>query len=210
VATDAFCVAVFAQQRVFGFLVMVERDFFPFNIVVTSFTLGAKSSFVFVILLVTVITKLGRIFEFVIQMASCAFNFFVFALQIKFRFAMVEMGRLPVFFLVAILALRPQPAFMFICLFVATVALGGCFPIFFLRGVAVLAKDFAIQVRAFQRKASRLVIKINGIQFYDAHIPAFVVGMAFFAWFLFLQQTVIAPLIGDILRHFLVTVFAQS
>ena len=139
---------VLAQQRVFGLLVMVEGDFFPFDVVVTGFALGTEFTLVpllpIIVLLVTLVAKLGRILEFVIQMASCTFNFFVLALQIKFGFAVVEMGRLPVFFLVAILALRPQRAFVLIRLFMTAVAFGWRFPIFLHWGMAVLAENFAV------------------------------------------------------------------
>ena len=94
------------------------------------------------------VAQLGRFLEFVIQMASLALRVLVLAQQIEFRFAVVKVSRLPVFFLVTILALRPQTAFMFICLFMTTIALGGSFPIFFHREVAVFAKHFAVQVRA--------------------------------------------------------------
>jgi hypothetical protein len=208
VATDAFCVSVFAEQRVLGLLVMIEYDLFPAGFIVASLAFGTKGSFVLIDLLVTLVAKLGRLLEFIIRMASLAFHFFVFAQQFKFRFAVVKVGSLPVLFLVAILALWPQTALMFIRLFMTTVALGRCFAIFFQREMTVLAKNFAIQVSTFEKIARIRVIKSDSVHDYDACISAFMVGMAFFAWLFFLKQTVIALPAGNILGHFFVTVFA--
>jgi hypothetical protein len=133
VATDTFCVAVFSQQRVFGLLVMIEQNFFPTGFVVAGFALGTKGSLVFVVLLVTVVAELGRILEIIIQVTILAFRVLVLAQQIKFRFAVVEMSRFPVFFHMAVLAFGPQYAFMLIGFFVAAVAFGWSVTIFFRR-----------------------------------------------------------------------------
>jgi hypothetical protein len=51
-ATDALGIDVLSEQRIFGFLVMVENDCFPTLLCVTGFALGAEIPFVFVVFLV--------------------------------------------------------------------------------------------------------------------------------------------------------------
>jgi hypothetical protein len=48
VTSDTFRHPMLTQQRVFGFLVMVKRNFFPITISMAVFTFGSKGAFVLV------------------------------------------------------------------------------------------------------------------------------------------------------------------
>ena len=147
VAFDALRFLVFAQQRILG-LVVVEDGLFPAFRVVTGLAFGTEFALVplrsVIVLLVTVVAQLGCVLELIVDMALCAFHVFVLVQQFELGLAMVEVHGLPVFFLVAVLALRSQPAFVLVCLLVAAVTFGWSIPIFFHRDVTVLAKNFAV------------------------------------------------------------------
>ena len=49
-ATAALNAMMLPKQREFGFLVMIEQDFFPLALDMTAFALGAKAALVFVVL----------------------------------------------------------------------------------------------------------------------------------------------------------------
>ena len=189
---------------------MVEQDFFPALLVMASFTLGPEVPLVLVVFFMALVALKRSVLELVVWMAILALHIRMFAQQWKMGFAVVEMGRFPIFFLVAVLAFRPQGTFVFIRLFVATDAFDGRLPVFLLRGVAILAQDFAAQVRTLQFKPGSQVVKVDRVQFCDACVPSFVFGMALFTWVLFLHQTMETILICYVFRNLLVTVFAQS
>ena len=133
VAADTFRFFVLSEKRIFGLLVVVKKNFFPARFVMTSFTLGTKASLVLVVLLVAFVAKLRSILVFIVHMASLAFHILVLAKQFEMRFAVVEMGRLPVFFYVTVLTLRPQSTFMLVRLFMAANTLGRRLTVFLLR-----------------------------------------------------------------------------
>jgi hypothetical protein len=70
------------------------------------------------------------------------------ARQREMRFAVVEMRGFPVFLLVAILAFGTQLAFVLVVLFMAAIAFGRRFAVFFLRQMTVFANDLFVQVPA--------------------------------------------------------------
>lgn len=72
VTTDAFHFMVFAEQRVFGFLVVIEQDLFPFPICVAGFALGTKGTFVLVVLFMALVTLLRSVLIFFIGVATLA------------------------------------------------------------------------------------------------------------------------------------------
>lgn len=49
VTADAFCIPVFAQQRVFGFLVMVEDNLFPAFFDMASFAFRTKAALMLIV-----------------------------------------------------------------------------------------------------------------------------------------------------------------
>lgn len=212
-ASGALRFLVFAQQRILGTLVVVEDDLFPSLHVVTGLAFGTEFSLVpflpVIVLLVTVVAQLGCVFVLIVDMTLCTFHVFVLIQQIELGLAVVEVHGLPVFFLVAILALGSQSALMLVGLLMATVALGGGVAIFLQRRMAVLAKDFAVCMSAFKGKAGGLMIEVDRIHFYNARVAAFVFSVTLFARLLFLHQAVIAPLLRNFLADIFVTIFAQ-
>jgi hypothetical protein len=105
---------VFAEQGVFGLLVMIEQNLFPALFVMASLTFGAESPLVLIFLLVAIVAQLGRVLVFIVDMALRAFHILVLAQQVELGLAVIEVSRLPVFFFVAILALDPEFAFVFV------------------------------------------------------------------------------------------------
>ena len=97
---------------------------------------------------------------------------------------------------------------MYIVFFVAGIAIGRSFTVFFLDPVAVLALHFYIQVPALQLKIGFCMVKFFGIEYHYTGIAALVVGMAFLAFFFF--QPAMEPLaVQGICSHFLVAILAQ-
>jgi len=209
VAADTLHLMVFPEQGIFGSLVMIEQDLLPASIGVAGLAFEPKAALVFIVLLVAPAALQRRFFEFVIDMATFAFNIHMFTQQRKVRFAVVEMGCLPVLFLMAIRTLFTQAAFVLVDFFMATDAFGWRFPVFFLRKMAVLAKDLFFQMPAFQDKSCNCVVEIHCIQFGNSRVPASVLGMALLALLFLFHQAVVAPFIVYILLDLLVTVFAQ-
>ena len=150
---DTFRFAMFSKQRVFCLLVVVEEDFFPALLVMAGFTLGTKVSFVLIVFFMALVAQQRCVLEFIVWMAILALHIDMFTQQREMGLAVVETNRFPIFFFVTILAFRPQRTFMFIRFFVTTDAFDRRLPIFFLRRVAILAKNFAVQVCALQLKS---------------------------------------------------------
>lgn len=74
----------------------------------TSLAFRSEIALMFIVLLMAVVAQTRGIFEFVIDMASLALHIHMLSKQWEVSFAMVEMGRLPVFFFVAVLTVRSQ------------------------------------------------------------------------------------------------------
>jgi hypothetical protein len=148
VAADTFRFAVFSQQGVLGLFVVIEQYFFPPPIGVAGFALGTKIALVLIVLSVTRIALQRRVLEMFVGMAWLALDFHMLALQREMRFAMVEMRGFPVFLHMAILAFGTQLAFVLVVLFMAAIAFGWCFAVFFLRQMTVFANDLFVQVPA--------------------------------------------------------------
>ena len=201
---------VLAQQRKFGLLAMIEQNLLPASIGMAGLALHTELALVRldIVLLVATAALQRRLFEFVIAMATRALYIHMFAQQRKVGFAVVEVGCLPVLFLMAISTLFTQAAFVLVGLFMATDAFGWRLPVFFLREMAVLAKDLFFQMPALQDKASDCVVKTYHIKFGDVRVSPSVLGMALLAFLFFLHQAVIALLFSDILLDLLVTIFA--
>lgn len=125
------------------------------------------------------------------------------------RFAVIEVGRFPVFFFVTVLTLSAQVAFMLVFSFMAGKTFGRRLPVFLQRGVTVCATDLAIQVPALQDKAGNRVVEVNLVKYCNARFPPLVFGVTLLACLLFLHQAVVSVLVGYILRDFFVTIFAQ-
>ena len=72
---------VFAEQREFGLLVVIEDVFFPILFVVAVFALGTEFPFVslVIILLVTRSAQHRCVFVLIVDMAFCALHFIVLA-----------------------------------------------------------------------------------------------------------------------------------
>lgn len=83
------------------------------------------------------------------------------------------------------------------------------FAVFLQWGVTVLAKNLAAQVRPLQLESCSRMVEIDGVQFCDPGIPAFVFGVTFLARFIFLHQAMQTMFPGDVFRDLLVTVLAQ-
>ena len=134
---------VLAQQREFGLLAMIEQDLFPSPVGMAGFALRPELALVRlgIVLPVTFVTKYRNTFILFIDMTSLALNFYVLSFQLKFRFAVIEMGSFPVLFLVTIRTLFTQAAFVLVSLFMTTEAVGRSLPVFFLREMTVLAEN---------------------------------------------------------------------
>jgi hypothetical protein len=102
VAAAAFCLFVLTDEWIFGFLVMIKQDIFPAPLGVARFTLLSKTALVLVIFLVTGITLRGRIFKFVLNVATDAFHIFMFEMQWVLGFVVIKAGGFPAFFHVAL------------------------------------------------------------------------------------------------------------
>lgn len=72
-------------------------------------------------------------------MAFFTLNFGMLSQQFEIGFIVVEPGRFPVFFFVALRAIGTQPAFMLVVLLMAGVTSGRCFAEFFRRQVTICA-----------------------------------------------------------------------
>ena len=210
VATGALRLTVFPQQRILGLLVVVEQNLFPAFLDVAGFAFWPKVSFVFVVLLVTRITLLGRIFVFVADMATEAFHVHMLAQQFVIGLVVIEFSRFPIFFHVALGAIGSQSAFVFVVLLVATVADDRRIPVFFSGQMAVLALDLLIQVFVLQQEIRLCMIKLFGIEFSDAGVAPFMFGMAFLAFLLFLDASMVTVFFVNILCHIFVAIFAKS
>ena len=73
-AAFAFCGMVFAIQREFGVLVMIEMNGFPVAFGVTSLALFAEASFVLIVLAMARDAGFGSLFVFGVFMAFLAFH----------------------------------------------------------------------------------------------------------------------------------------
>ena len=149
VTAGAFCRrAMLPEQRIPGSLVVVERDALPVPLDVAGFALRTEFALVLVVFLVAGAALFRRIFELLPDVAADALHVRMLAQQPVAGFIVIEVCGLPVFLRVAFRAILAQSALMLVVLLVATVT-GACrFPVFCLGGVAVLALDFCIQVRA--------------------------------------------------------------
>ena len=155
---------MFAQQREFGLLLVIEDDLFPIFLVVASLALRPEFAFVrFVILfLMAREAKHGRIFELVVWVTFCALHFFVLAQQFELGLIVIEVGHLPILGGMAVLALVAQFALMslVIILLMATYAS--------LWNAFVLAVDVALRALHFdvlsdQFEFGLIVIKTSGL-----------------------------------------------
>jgi hypothetical protein len=133
VTVDTFHIVMLAQQRILCVLAMIEQDFFPLAISMASLALRPKSTFVFVVFFMALVADFGRLFIFFIEVAFFTLHIDVFACKSKMRLAVIEAESFPVFFLMTILALRSQSAFVFIVFAMAAVTSGRRIAIFFQR-----------------------------------------------------------------------------
>lgn len=119
VAAGTLYFAVLPAQRVFGFLAVIEDDFFPLFFNVAGLTLGTKAALVFVVFLMARIALCRRILELLISMALRTFHFDMLTEQFEMSLVVIEPGSLPVFFLMALDTVRAQSTFVFIIFLVA-------------------------------------------------------------------------------------------
>lgn len=124
-------------------------------------------------------------------------------------FFMIELRFFPVLFAMATGAFFAKLSLVYIVFLVAGVAIGWCFPVFFLGAVTVLTLHFLVQVRALQLKIGLCMVKFFGVKYHYMGIAALMVGMAFLAFF-FLQAPMETLLDFDILPYFLMAILAES
>lgn len=113
-----------AQQREFGFFLMIEQDLFPVAFGVARFALATEFSFMslIVILLVARAAQLRRVFILLVDMAFIALHVIVLAQQLEVGLVVIELGRLPIFLTMAFRAIRPQ--LTFVCLVIILLMAG--------------------------------------------------------------------------------------
>lgn len=120
-ATGALDLVMLPAQWILGFFGVIKSDFLPLAVHVAAFALAAEAALVFVILLVTGVALRGRILEFLINMALRTLHIEVLAHQFEVCFIVIEAGGFPVFFFMALHAIRAQPALVLVVFFVAGV-----------------------------------------------------------------------------------------
>jgi hypothetical protein len=129
-ATHALGCLVFAQQGIFGLLLMIEDDLFPAPVAMTNLALGPEFSlvslFLVVVLFVTGITfHLELVFVDIALVAFGALGVFVLARQWEFGlFVMIERDFFPAALHMASLALGAEFFFMFVVFVVTRMTVG--------------------------------------------------------------------------------------
>jgi hypothetical protein len=161
--------AVFAEQREFGLLLVIEQDFFPIALGMASLALAAEFALVHlvIVLLMARAAQFGRVFVLLVDVTLVALHVIVLAQQLEVSLVVVELGRLPVFFAVALGTVGTQLAlvrFVVILFMTGHTSLGRIF---------VLAVDMTlvalhIEVLAQQLEVSLAVVKVGGLPvFFD-------------------------------------------
>lgn len=97
-----------------------------------------------VVLLMAGLALSGRILELVLDVALVAFHISVLTPQPEFCLAVIENGSFPVFCAMTLAAVRSQTAFMLVVFLVTVVAVAGCFAVFLVGLVAILALDLLL------------------------------------------------------------------
>ena len=120
-ATDAFRVAVLAQQRVIGLLVVVENNLFPALCVMASLTLGSEIALVLVVFLVAgIAVHLELVLIQVSLVAIVALHIAMLSKQREFGLpVMIERDFLPAALDMTGLAFRPKLALVLVVLLMA-------------------------------------------------------------------------------------------
>lgn len=75
--------------------------------------------------------------------------------------------------------------------------------------MAVFAQHLAFKVATLQYITSNRVVEFDGAERCDMSVTALVFSVALPAFFFFFHQAVVAPLQGDILQDFSVTIFTK-
>ncbi len=120
-ATDAFRIAMLAQQRVIGLLVVVENNFLPALFVMANFALGSEIPLVLVVFLVTgVAIHLELVLIQIALVAIVALDIAMFPKQREFGLpVMIERDFLPAALNMAGLAFRPKLALVLVVFLMA-------------------------------------------------------------------------------------------
>ena len=209
--------AVFACNRrmlvaelIAGFVV-VEAQVFPAAVGMAIGAGDAGLSFVFVVFLVAGIAVHRGVFIAIVGVAVFARNRRMLIAKLVAGFVVIEARVFPRVLGVAISAGGAGFLLMLVVFLMAAVTIRRSLPVFRLGFMTGLALDFLrVSVRTLQREIRLLVVERLLCDGSNVFSPAFVLGVAFFAFALLLKPAVRAVLLLDILSNVFVAIEAKA
>ena len=212
VAGDALDRAMAREQWIAGIAVVIKAQHLPIAGGVTALALGAEPALVslaVVVLAMTAVAVLGRIFISMVDVARGAFRGEMFALESIPGLAVIETHLFPIRLDMTVDAVLTEAALVLVVLAMAAITIRRRGAMFCARLVTVAALNLRRRVTATQREVRGRVIESCRVEFHDVGLAPFMFGVTAAARGI-VEPAVIAAPLRHVLRHRPVVVTAET